>query len=88
MPARAAASLTTSQRTFGVIPFFQILPALLIDRNMRLQDTGDRGWRILLLFETDSVSEDHSAVEGQAWFRKVPLDEFSDRMILCALPAL
>jgi len=55
---------------------------------MRLQDTGDRGWRILLLFETDSVSEDHSAVEGQAWFRKVPLDEFSDRMILCALPAL
>src|SRR5215831_8285265 len=35
MPARAAASFTTSQRTFGVIPSPQILPALLIARNTR-----------------------------------------------------
>src|SRR5262245_50939492 len=35
MPARAAASFTTSQRTLGVIPSPQILPALLIARNTR-----------------------------------------------------
>jgi hypothetical protein len=35
MPHRAAASLTTSHRTFGVIPSPHILPGLLIDRNTR-----------------------------------------------------
>ena len=35
MPARPAASFTTSHRTFGVIRSPQILPALLIDRNTR-----------------------------------------------------
>src|SRR6266481_1854705 len=31
----SVATVSTSQRTFGVIPFPQILPALLIDRNTR-----------------------------------------------------
>ena len=41
----------------------------------------------MFLFEADSVSDDHSAVEGKTWFGAVPLHEFSDRMLVRALTA-
>src|SRR5262249_24472544 len=47
----------------------------------------DRRRRVSFLFEVDSVSEDHSAVEGKTWFRTVPLHKFSDRMIVRSLAA-
>jgi hypothetical protein len=42
----------------------------------------DCGRCIMLLFERDAVPSDHGFVEGEPRFRTVPLDEFSDRMII------
>lgn len=36
----------------------------------------------MLLFERDPVPGDYGLVEGEPRFRTVPVDEFSDRMIV------
>ena len=45
----------------------------------------DRGGGILGLFEVDPVPRHHGLVEGEARFRAVPVNEFSDRMVVRAL---
>ena len=40
------------------------------------------GGGILSLLEVDPVARHHSLVKGEAWFRAVPVDEFTDRMVV------
>ena len=40
------------------------------------------------LFEVYPVGRHHGLVEGEAWFRTVPVDEFTDRMVIRALGAV
>ena len=47
----------------------------------------DSGGGILGLFEVDPVARHHGLVEGEAGFRAVPVDEFTDRMVVRALGA-
>src|ERR1700693_6175258 len=46
------------------------------------------GGGILSLFEVDPVARHHGLVEGEAGFRAVPVDEFTDRMVIRALGAV
>ena len=48
----------------------------------------DSGGGILSLFEVDPVARHHGLVEGEAGFRAVPVDEFTDRMVIRALGAV
>src|ERR1700694_4476212 len=48
----------------------------------------DSGGGILSLFEVDPVARHHGLVEGEAGFRAVPVDEFTERMVIRALGAV
>jgi hypothetical protein len=39
------------------------------------------------LFQVDSVSQDNCAIEGEPWFRTVPVDKFVYRVIVRSLTA-
>jgi hypothetical protein len=39
------------------------------------------------LFQVDSVSQNNRAIEGEAWFRAVPVDKFVYRVIVRSLTA-
>ena len=45
----------------------------------------DSGGGILGLFEVDPVARYHGLVEGEAGFQAVPVDEFTDCMVVRAL---
>ena len=51
------------------------------------QPEVDCRWRILLLFEIDSVPQNYGAVEGEPRLRTVPLDEVGDRAVISTLTA-
>ena len=45
----------------------------------------DRAWRQTSRFQVTPITKNHNAIEGEARFGTVPVDEFIDRVIVSSL---